>query len=258
MALDEGAGTFGAKEMQMCQDANNELDNITDVEKYFMADETLDAFNASCSHAAPYMTEKTKTLVISLQACMGPFNDEADNINYEMVDKLKGLADLVTADDDCMNELRKLNETGQLSLAPISIAHQAKNLTAEFREAANHLYLEAKHKLVENMDDINREVEALTQDLRINATNCDSRIESLTEAFKVASKSLESGNKVTEEFAAHVTPLALAVQQHFTEMAEQIRNLTQHPTGGATEPQRAAEPQHSAEPQSAPAPEIGE
>lgn len=233
----------------MCQDANTELDNITDVEKYFMADETLDAFNATCSYAMPNMTKKTRGLVVSLQQVMSPFNDDADNINYEIVDKLKRLADLVTADDDCMSELGKLNETEQLSLVPCSIAHQARNLTAEFKEAANHLYLETKHRLVENMDEINREVEALTKDLRVDATNCDNRIESLIQAFKVAAKNLETGTKATEDFAAHVTPLALAVQQHFTEMAEAIRNFA--PKAPAPQSAEAAPPTESA-----PAPEI--
>lgn len=203
------------------------LDNITEMEKYYMNDTVLDNFNASVAYAWPNATDETRAHLLSCQESLNNFNSAADNINYEIIDKLKTLTDEgINADDDCLYALRRLNETNSLQLVPCAVAEKAQAITQKFKAASFQQYSATKNLLVPNINELNSELESLTAALIVNPNELGSRIAAFTVALNEATRKLENSSAAVEEFAEIAKTLSTAAEGEFKELSTEIKNLS--------------------------------
>lgn len=204
-----------------------DLDNITEMEKYYMPDDILDNANASVVYAWPNATEDTRTQLLTCQEALNNFNSAADNINYEIIDKLKMLTDDgINADDDCLYELRRLNETNSLQLVPCSVAERARAITNSFKSAAFAKYSATKIALVPNIDEMNKELESLTAALIVNPNELGSRITAFTATLIAAKQGLENSATVMADFIETAKSLTSSAEAQFKDLSIGIKNLS--------------------------------
>lgn len=217
---------FGEKELSMCATANTDLDNITDMEKYFMSDALLDKLNASIILAMANATEQTKTNCNVLQDKLSAMNEAADTVNYDYVDKMKTMTDeKITADDDCLNELKRLNETNQLGLIPVSVAFKAKNITDSYMQATNQLYQAFKLKVAPKIESINQGVDALAEELKVNANGSGPKIDALIVDITETAAKLKDSAQDQSDYIEKAKVLADDAQKQFKELDQIIKSF---------------------------------
>lgn len=211
----------------MCADAVFELDDISKMEKYLMSDTVLDNANASVTYAWPNATDQTRAQLLTCQESLNNFNSAADNINYEIIDKLKTLTDeVINADDDCLYALRRLNETNSLQLVPCAVAEKAQAITQKFKTASFQQYSATKSLLVPNINEMNSELESLTAALIVNPNELGSRIAAFTIALNEATRKLANSNEAIQEFAEIAKTLTTAAEAEFKDLSTEIKNLS--------------------------------
>lgn len=212
--------------MQTSIEAVLGLDGVCEMEKYYMNDDMLDNFNASVAYAWPNAIEETQKKLLRCQESLNSFNSAADNINYEIIDKLKTLTDEgINADDDCLYALKRLNETNLLHLVPCAVAGKAKAITDNFRAAAFAQYSATKNALVPNIIELTQELEALTAALMVNPNELGSRIEAFAVALNVAQRSIENGTSAIPQFVEITTNLTNQAEGDFKNLSIEIKNL---------------------------------
>lgn len=219
---------FGDKQKDACIEASSKVDNITNIEEYPMPDNIVNDFTDVANMVKLNATASNETIAIveALQYAISNYTDCTDNANYNLIDILKVLAEKgITAHDLVAAALMKMNEDGTLHLVPCFAADAFVTAANQFVEISNQNYQEAKIQMIDNMYQINAEVQALTEALKVNPEQCVERMVKLIATLQEACTKVENEPKIAEEFAARTTALVGAAQKAFTSVLETFNSV---------------------------------
>lgn len=213
---------FGEKHLEKCITANAKLNEIADSKDYMLADPGIAKLNASI--VAANATEDVKLHLAGLQEALGVYADAACKANNQIIGSLKKITGTITADDDCLTYLVKLNETNSLESVPCEVAYRFENVSSDFERVASELHQYYKKNVLPNYDYLVQQVGILSEDLKINPNLCDHRIIELTSRLQSNMNFLKFIQLDVEDFMRRASQLAFVANKHFTEMANYIEN----------------------------------
>lgn len=217
---------FSEEQFNTCAASKAELDNIMDWEEKFIADALVSKLNASINLAAATAPQERKSNLVDLQEALVGFNGAADGAYKDIMKKLDATTkSTITADDDCLKNLRRLKKINILGLVPCSVADKFKAVATEFKGAVNRKYQYTKQKILPILELINRKVEVLSDELKVDVNKCDAQI--LINASRLKRNSINFGNpnaaRGINDFIRRVSFDALEANNQFKVLNEVIK-----------------------------------
>lgn len=217
---------FSEEHLKTCATSKAELENIMDWEEKFIADALVSKLNASINLAAAKAPQEIKSNLVGLQEALLGFNEAADGAYKDIMKKLDATTRrTITADDDCLNNLRRLKQTNTLGLIPCSVADKFKAIATEFKCAVNRKYQYAKQKIMPIWELINRKVEVLADELKVDVNKCKAQI--IINASRLQRNSINFGNpnaaREINDFIRRISFDALEANNQFEGLNEVIK-----------------------------------